>query len=62
LLRDAMLQEIGAGTSEIRGMLIGRELSESPHNNIHHIRSNRIAFGRLRIYVAFRPPASGNER
>ena len=26
LLRDAMLYEIGAGTSEIRRMLIGREL------------------------------------
>ena len=26
LLRDAKLYEIGAGTSEIRGMLIGREL------------------------------------
>jgi isovaleryl-CoA dehydrogenase len=28
LLRDAKLYEIGAGTSEIRRMLIGRELFE----------------------------------
>ena len=28
LLRDAKLYEIGAGTSEIRRMLIGREISE----------------------------------
>ena len=28
LLRDAKLYEIGAGTSEIRRMLIGRELYE----------------------------------
>ena len=28
LLRDARLSEIGAGTSEIRRMLIGRELFE----------------------------------
>ena len=28
LLRDAKLYEIGAGTSEIRRMLIGRELVE----------------------------------
>ena len=33
LLRDAKLYEIGAGTSEIRRMLIGRELFEetTPH-------------------------------
>ena len=29
LLRDAKLYEIGAGTSEIRRWLIGRELSET---------------------------------
>ena len=29
LLRDAKLYEIGAGTSEIRCMLIGRELFEA---------------------------------
>jgi isovaleryl-CoA dehydrogenase len=29
LLRDAKLYEIGAGTSEIRRMLIGRELFEA---------------------------------
>jgi isovaleryl-CoA dehydrogenase len=29
LLRDAKLYEIGAGTSEIRRMLIGRELVEA---------------------------------
>ena len=33
LLRDAKLYEIGAGTSEIRRMLIGRELmrATNPH-------------------------------
>jgi isovaleryl-CoA dehydrogenase len=33
LLRDAKLYEIGAGTSEIRRMLIGRELfaETAPH-------------------------------
>jgi len=31
LLRDAKLYEIGAGTSEIRRMLIGRELFEQTH-------------------------------
>ena len=31
LLRDAKLYEIGAGTSEIRRMLIGRELFEETH-------------------------------
>jgi isovaleryl-CoA dehydrogenase len=29
LLRDAKLYEIGAGTSEIRRMLIGREIFEA---------------------------------
>jgi len=29
LLRDAKLYEIGAGTSEIRRMLIGRELFDA---------------------------------
>ena len=29
IFRDAKLMEIGAGTSEIRRMLIGRELVES---------------------------------
>ena len=32
LLRDAKLYEIGAGTSEIRRMLIGRELLPKPPN------------------------------
>jgi hypothetical protein len=32
--------EIGAGTSEIRRMLIGRELFENPPN-IHYSRSNQ---------------------
>ncbi|MDH3416012.1 MAG: acyl-CoA dehydrogenase family protein, partial [Gammaproteobacteria bacterium] len=31
LLRDAKLYEIGAGTSEIRRMLIGRELFNASH-------------------------------
>jgi isovaleryl-CoA dehydrogenase len=31
LLRDAKLYEIGAGTSEIRRLLIGRELFEETH-------------------------------
>ena len=31
LLRDAKLYEIGAGTSEIRRMLIGRELFDATH-------------------------------
>ncbi len=31
LLRDAKLYEIGAGTSEIRRMLIGRELFKETH-------------------------------
>ena len=31
LLRDAKLYEIGAGTSEIRRMLIGRELFNESH-------------------------------
>jgi isovaleryl-CoA dehydrogenase len=31
LLRDAKLYEIGAGTSEIRRMLIGRELFQDTH-------------------------------
>ena len=31
LLRDAKLYEIGAGTSEIRRMLIGRELFNATH-------------------------------
>ncbi len=31
LLRDAKLYEIGAGTSEIRRMLIGRELFSESH-------------------------------
>ena len=35
LLRDAKLYEIGAGTSEIRRMLIGRELFKE---NIHETR------------------------
>ncbi len=33
LLRDAKLYEIGAGTSEIRRMLIGRELFDETRNN-----------------------------
>jgi isovaleryl-CoA dehydrogenase len=35
LLRDAKLYEIGAGTSEIRRMLIGRELYEAAHPRQH---------------------------
>ena len=31
LLRDAKLYEIGAGTSEIRRLLIGREIFEESH-------------------------------
>ena len=31
LLRDAKLYEIGAGTSEVRRMLIGRELFSETH-------------------------------
>lgn len=35
LLRDAKLYEIGAGTNEIRRMLIGRELFRETHSYVH---------------------------